>query len=76
MAKSKKSKFKKEGRTLEVVSSDTTWNSIEEFTEAITASGILFNSDFIPVNIPKLYEDYTSNFSEFKETAVYKILTQ
>ena len=56
--------------------SDVTWNSIEEFTEAVTASGMLFNSDFIPVNIPALYESYTSNSAEFKESAAYKFLTQ
>ena len=56
--------------------SDVTWNSIEEFTEAVTASGMLFNSDFIPVNIPALYESYTSNSAEFKETAAYKFLIQ
>ena len=64
--------------TPEVVeeSSDVAWNSIEEFTEAVTATGMLFNSEFIPVNIPALYESYTSNPAEFKETAVYKFLTQ
>ena len=56
--------------------SDVAWNSIEEFTEAVTASGMLFNSDFIPVNIPALYESYTSNSAEFKESAAYKFLTQ
>ena len=56
--------------------SDVAWNSIEEFTEAVTASGMLFNSDFIPVDIPALYESYTSNSAEFKESAAYKFLTQ
>jgi isopentenyldiphosphate isomerase len=57
-------------------SSDVTWNSIEEFTESVTSTGMLFNPDFIPVNIPALYEAYTSNLTEFKQTAVYKFLTQ
>ena len=57
-------------------SSGATWNSIEEFTEAVTSTGMLFNSDFIPVNIPALYEAYTSNPTEFKQTAAYKFLTQ
>ncbi len=60
----------------EVVSNDATWNSIEEFTEAVTETGLLFNSEFIPVNIPALYEAYTSNPVEFKETAAYKFLTK
>ena len=57
-------------------SSDVTWNSIEEFSEEVTASGMLFNSDFIPVNIEALYEAFTSNPEEFKETPAYKFLTQ
>jgi len=57
-------------------SSDVTWNSIEEFTEAVTATGMIFNSDFIPVNIEALYEAFTSNPEEFKETPAYKFLTQ
>jgi len=57
-------------------SSDVTWNSIEEFTEAATATGLIYNGDFIPVNIPALYDAYTSNPTEFKQTAVYKFLTQ
>ena len=57
-------------------SSDVTWNSIEEFTEAVTSTGMLFNQEFIPVNIPALYEAYTSNPAEFKETAAYKFLTK
>jgi len=57
-------------------SSDVTWNSIEEFTEVVTTTGMLFNSDFIPVNIEALYEDYTSNSEKFKETPTYKFLTQ
>ena len=57
-------------------SSDVTWNSIEEFTEAITATGMLFNSDFIPVNIEALYGAFTSNPEEFKATPAYKFLTQ
>ena len=57
-------------------SSDVTWNSIEEFSEEVTASGMLFNSDFIPVNIEALYEAFTSNPEEFKETPAYRFLTQ
>ena len=57
-------------------SSDVTWNSIEEFSEAVTSSGMLFNSDFIPINIEALYEAFTSNPEEFKETPAYKFLTQ
>ena len=55
--------------------SEVTWNSIEEFTEAVTSTGMLFNQEFIPVNIPALYEAYTSNPEEFKETPAYKFLT-
>ena len=57
-------------------SSDATWGSIEEFTESVTSTGMLFNSDFIPVNIEALYEAFTSNPEEFKETPAYKFLTQ
>ena len=57
-------------------SSDATWNSIEEFTEAVTSTGMIFNRDFIPVNIEALYEAFTSNPEEFKETPAYKFLTQ
>ena len=57
-------------------SSDATWNSIEEFTEAVTSTGMLFNQEFIPVNIPALYEAHKSNPEEFKETSAYKFLTQ
>mgnify|MGYP003682564941 FL=1 len=60
----------------EEVSSDVTWNSIEEFTEAATETGLIYNGDFIPVNVPELYDAYTSNPTEFKQTAVYKFLTQ
>ena len=60
----------------EEVSSDVTWNSIEEFTEASTATGLIYNGDFIPVNVPALYDAYTSNPTEFKQTAEYKFLTQ
>ena len=35
-------------------SSDTTWGSIEEFTEVVTATGMIFDRDFIPVNIEAL----------------------
>jgi len=55
---------------------DVTWNSIEEFTEAVTATGMIFDRDFIPVNIEALYEAFTSNPEEFKETPAYKFLTQ
>jgi len=55
---------------------DVTWNSIEEFTEAVTSTGMIFNRDFIPVNIEALYEAFTSNPEEFKETPAYKFLTQ
>jgi hypothetical protein len=55
---------------------DVTWNSIEEFTEAVTSTGMIFDRDFIPVNIKALYEAYTSNSDEFKETPAYKFLTQ
>ena len=55
---------------------DVTWDTIEEFSEAVTSSGMLYNSDFIPVNIEALYADYTSNLEEFKETSAYKFLTQ
>ena len=53
-----------------------TWSSLEEFTEAATASGLIYNGDFIPVNVPALYDAYTSNPTEFKQTAEYKFLTQ
>ena len=52
------------------------WNSIEEFTEVVTTTRMLFNSDFIPVNIEALYEAFTSNPEDFKETPAYKFLTQ
>ena len=55
---------------------DVTWDTIEEFSEAVTSSGMMYNSDFIPVNIEALYEAYTSNLKEFKETPTYKFLTQ
>ena len=57
-------------------SSDVTWNSIEEFTEAVTTTGMIYDSAFIPVNIEALYEAFTSNPEEFKETPAYKFLTQ
>ena len=57
-------------------SSDVTWNSIEEFTEAVTVTGMIYDSTFIPVNIEALYEAFTSNPEEFKETPAYKFLTQ
>ena len=55
---------------------DVTWDTIEEFSEAVTETGMLYNSDFIPVNIEALYEKYTSNPTKFKETPAYKFLTQ
>ena len=55
---------------------DVTWNSIEEFTEAVTSTGMIFAQDFIPVNVEALYEAFTSNPEEFKETPAYKFLTQ
>ena len=55
---------------------DVTWDTIEEFSEVISSSGMLYNSDFIPVNIEALYEAFTSNPEEFKETPAYKFLTQ
>ena len=89
--KSKK-ELEKEGRTLGIeldrrhskedlieeleAVDDVTWNSIEEFTEAVTSTGMLFDRDFIPVNIEALYEAFTSNPEEFKETPAYKFLTQ
>ena len=55
---------------------DVTWDTIEEFSEAVTSSGLLYNSDFIPVNIEALYEAFISNPEEFKETPAYKFLIQ
>ena len=55
---------------------DVTWDTIEEFSEAVTETGMLYNSDFIPVNIEALYENFTSNPTKFKETPAYKFLTQ
>ena len=55
---------------------DVTWDTIEEFSEAVTETGMLYNSDFIPVNIEALYEAFTSNPTKFKETPSYKFLTQ
>ena len=55
---------------------DVTWNSIEEFTEAVTSTGMIFDRNFIPVNVEALYEAFTSNLEEFKETPTYKFLTQ
>ena len=60
----------------EEVITDVRWDTIEEFSEAVTSSGMIYNSDFIPVNIEALYEAYTSNLKEFKETPTYKFLTQ
>ena len=61
---------------IEEESSDATWSSIEEFTEAVTTTGMIYDSTFIPVNIEALYEAFTSNPEEFKETPAYKFLTQ
>ena len=55
---------------------DVTWDTIEEFSEAVTATGMIYDSTFIPVNIEALYEAFTSNPEEFKETPAYKFLTQ
>ena len=55
---------------------DVTWDTIEEFSEAVTSSGMIYNSDFIPVNVEALYEAFTSNLEEFKETPAYKFLIQ
>ena len=55
---------------------DVTWKNIEEFSEAVTSSGMLYNGDFIPVNVEALYNAYKSNPQEFKETEAYKFLTQ
>jgi hypothetical protein len=63
-------------KKVESTTSDVTWNSIEEFTEAVTSTGMIFDRDFIPVNIVALYEAFTSNPEEFKETPAYKFLTQ
>ena len=63
-------------KKVESTTSDVTWNSIEEFTEAVTSTGMIFDRDFIPVNIVALYEAFTSNPEKFKETPAYKFLTQ
>ena len=55
---------------------DVTWDTIEEFSEAVTSSGMLYNGDFIPVNVEALYEAYKSNPTKFKETSEYKFLIQ
>ena len=55
---------------------DVTWDTIEEFSEAVTSSGMIYNRDFIPVNVEALYEAFTSNLEEFKETPAYKFLIQ
>ena len=54
----------------------THWDTIEEFSEAVTSSGMIYNRDFIPVNIEALYGAFTSNPEEFKETPAYKFLIQ
>ena len=55
---------------------DVTWDTIEEFSEAVTSSGMLYNSNFIPDNIEALYGAFISNPEEFKETPAYKFLIQ
>ena len=60
----------------EQVITDVTWDTIEEFSEAVTSSGMIYNRDFIPVNIEALYGAFTSNPEEFKETPAYKFLIQ
>ena len=55
---------------------DVTWDTIEEFSEAVTSSGMLYNGDFIPVNIEALYAAYTSNLIEFKKPPAYKFIIQ
>ena len=55
---------------------DVTWDTIEEFSEAVSSSGMLYNGNFIPVNIEALYGAFISNPEEFKETPAYKFLTQ
>ena len=57
-------------------SSKLIWISIEEFKEAVSLSGIVYNSQFLGFNVQAQYESYTSNPEEFKETEVYKFLTQ
>ena len=58
------------------VITDVTWDTIEDFSEAVTSSGMLYNSNFIPVNIEALYGAFISNPEEFKETPAYKFLIQ
>ena len=60
----------------EEVITDVTWDTIEEFSEAVTSSGMIYNRDFIPVNVEALYGAFTSNPEEFKETPAYKFLIQ
>ena len=55
---------------------DVIWNSIEEFKEAVTLSGIVYHSEFLGFNVQAQYESYTSNPEEFKKTPAYKFLTQ
>ena len=52
------------------------WDTIEDFSEAVTSSGMLYNSNFNPVNIEALYGAFISNPEEFKETTAYKFLIQ
>ena len=60
----------------EEIITDVTWDTIEEFSEAVTSSGMIYNGDFIPVDVEALYKAYTSNSEKFKETSAYKFLTQ
>ena len=60
----------------EEIITDVTWDTIEEFSEAVTSSGMIYNRDFIPVNVEALYGAFTSNPEEFKETPAYKFLIQ
>ena len=40
----------------EEVITDVTWDTVEEFYEAVTSSGMIYNGDFIPVDVEALYE--------------------
>ena len=74
--KAPKKRVEKTVKTAAKYVNKTHWNTIEEFTEAVTSTGMIFDRDFIPVNIEALYEAFTSNPEEFKETPAYKFLTQ
>tara|TARA_Y100001963_G_scaffold152745_1_gene238148 strand:+ start:180 stop:524 length:345 start_codon:yes stop_codon:yes gene_type:complete len=58
------------------VITDVEWDTIEDFSEAVSSSGMLYSGEFIPVDILALYDSYTSNPEEFKESAAYKFLTK